>query len=283
MMTEQKLWSLQICADMAWDLSLELAMQCAKLGSRGKGISIVCFESQKVAEKLFGIVKKLKFGKPCENPMAEINDLLGELKLLSVNALLELLRINHDESGYEIGRAIAVLVYRLNDLIEDIMAISEEKKNTNVTALKVKKPLASTDTFVDLFRFSVGEVSICENTRYIMEIYFTENIQLDKGIFKLRGLDLPVIDLYSALGSKKPAEEYTALLVVNTDWRKKNCLYAVPIDEISMANYFRSNLGFNTTVSNRNIPEYFVRECWDAEDSEQFIFIDWETVATRHE
>lgn len=278
MTLDQKIWNCQILAERAWTLSINLAMEAGKRGQLGEGYAVIAEETRTLALKLFKIVENAKYGTLGEASFDEVLDIAKMTGLLALNTVVESTWVkNHTDAGNSTSEItisicaeeIRMLTNGLTDLIEG------ERKNT-LCIPEITNPIKSSSEQVELLQFSIAGIPLFENLRYIQEVCSAHAGMIKNGNLMLRNLSIPVINCFDQF-SLTPVKSSgrTTHIIVNTDWDKPNQIYAVAVDDPDNSTLSRSRIGMNTVPKTDNVFGKYARECWDAFEDRQILFLDW--------
>jgi hypothetical protein len=285
MTNEKKIWLCEQYAQKAWTLSLALAQEAARANQFGKGYAIVAEETRQMANKLFEYSAKVKFDGGDENMLKSIGDLAFQMGLLSVNTVVEVLRINPVISDMTINKSMAVLAEDLRRLSVEVHALADAKVEQKPYIWpEILSPLKSSRKIDFFFRFSIGGIQLVENPLHIQEVCYPRRVDTDGDIFSLRGMKMPVINCYKRFGL--PRESYDAdrqtVMLINPNHENESDplgvidgVYAVPIDDLDEYVVFSSRIGYAVPPQANSVFSDFARECWDAVGGGQLIFVDW--------
>ena len=280
MTNEKKLWLCEQYAQKAWALSLSLAQEAARANQLGKGYAVIAREARGLCDKLLAYVAEAKFGNGGEKLLKEILDFTLTTGFLSVNATLEMLRVNPMLSDMSINKSMAVLVEELRMLSIEIGSELGALPGARVWQKsyilpEVISPLKSSGKTDFFFRFSIGGFPFAENTANVQEVrYHTLNVEGDT--LNLRGLEMPVINCYRHfnLPRTEPGKFGDSMMIIQHDGTDK--VYAVLIDCLDINAIFSSRIGCNVPYKADNVFSKYTRECWDVAGDDQLAFVDWE-------
>ena len=286
MTSEKKIWLCEQYAQKAWTLSLALAQEAARANQYGKGYAIVAEEARHIANKLFDYVAQVRFdGDDCEMFIGIIDAAL-QMRFLSTNAMLEILRINPVISDMTINKSMAVLAEDLRRLSVEVFALADARTEKKPYIWpEVLNPLKSTQKTDFFFRFSIGGIQLVENPIHIQEVCYSRKIDTDGETFSLRNRKMPVINFYKRFNlscESYDAERQTVMIINPAHENEQNYLgvidsvYAVPIDDLDEYAVFSSHIGYSVPTKADNAFAEITRECWDMIGGDQFMFIDWQ-------
>lgn len=281
---EKKIWQLEQCLQRADIMSISLMKEAARAGGDcGRGIAIVAEECRNLFHKLYDYIETISFDEQenvTYNGIDAIVDIAVQIKLLAVNAVLELRRNKNADGGHY--RPISVCVEEIRNLAAKIISLSAKKyTRKSFTIPEITSPLKSTEAEDYFFQYSIGGVMFVENTHYIKEIHYPDKSDISREIYNFRGWQAKIVDLYKKFDlnyTSEINERRQALMIISTvEGKGWDNLFAVPIDD-SDENYsiFISKIGYNVPPKVGHLFAKYVRECWDAVGDDQLIFLDWE-------
>jgi len=279
---EKKIWLFEQCAQRMWALAINLTVEAAGIGGtlrRGlPGLAVVAEECRVLSGKIAAYVGEVRFHGGEDEEFEGIADAALQMKLLAVNARLEERRLGQllDRSD---SRSLSVCVEEIRALTEMLLGLSGKSFSSKPRILsETASPLKSTELDDCFFRYSIGGVCLVENVGNVMEVEYVAKTALEGGALNLRGLKVPVIDLYGRfeLTHENMDAERQTLMIIYPDRRKKDELYAVPIDDDLNSAIISLRIGYNVPPESGHVFAGFARECWDAVGGGQFVFADWE-------
>jgi hypothetical protein len=119
MENEKKVWLIEQYAQKAWTVSLTLSQEAARAGAHGKGYAVVAHEARILADKLYEYVENIRFGGGDEAMFKGIKDFAVMFKLLSVNALIEILHKVDVSMEFNIPKSMAVFAEELRRIAKN--------------------------------------------------------------------------------------------------------------------------------------------------------------------
>jgi hypothetical protein len=257
------LWKLDRIGERLRNLATLTATQAAILDD-GKGVAIVAEETRKMANYIISIVEKATF-EDIETNEVQIKDMALQLNLLALNNAFEAYRL-----GY-LGKRAAVCADEVRNLAYEIVCLFDKK-----TAEKAKQfvhpwpknPLTSIGAS-EFLHIGISGIHILENLDNVKEV--CAYMEHKDSILNLRGMELPLVDVYKMIGKE---QETPAYVILHTPWAEQNKTYAVTTD-IDVSCIHRSLIGKPLSAP-RDMPlAEFVRDCWENENGEPFYFMDW--------
>jgi len=284
MFDDTKMWKLQVYAERAWRLSMDIAIESAKLPQNGGGLAVVADETRCIANKLYMKLEQIKDGRIIND---DFSNILEQLNLLILNGLIELIRLNECVSKNWDGISVSIILDEIRMLVCDLMELFKYKKIEPIEAVELSCYSSVTDMRLFLLQVRIGGNVFVENIRYIQQIIrFTSN---DKTIFdfkdntiNLKGIKVPVVDLYNQFRLTKTSfaanSSTNYALIVNTDWDQPNKLFAVLVDDIMSISIFKTKFGVSSPCRSAVFYPEFIRECWDADNDQQMLFVDWRNI-----
>ena len=282
MSNDKKIWLCEQYAQKAWTLSLSFAQEAGRIGHFGRGYAVVADETRTLANKLFEYTCKAKFDNTSANDFKGIVDFAFHIGLLSINATVEILRVNPMVTDMAINKSMAVLAEDLSNLALEINALTDAQVWRKPSVLpEIVSPLKSTYTIDFFFRFSIGGIPFVENTANIVEIHSGQPV--DGDTFNLRSMEIPTINCYqhfslSHVGFNENEQTFMIIQPGGAGITSISAqdMYAVPIDDLDINTIFQSKIGCAVPPKDNHVFAKYSRECWDAVGGGQLIFIDWE-------
>lgn len=283
MFDEIKIWKLQIYAERAWRLSMDIAIESAKLPKRGGGLAVVADETRRIANKLYMKLEHIKDGTIIDDDFSSI---LEQLNLLILNGLIELIKLNECVSKNWDGISVSIILDEIRLFVCDLMELFEYKKIETIEVAELRSYSSITDMSLFLLQASIGGNVFVENIRYIQQVISfakddTTVFNCKDNTINLRGMKIPVVDLYSQFQLTKPSaagnDSTNYAIIINTDWDEPNKLFAVLVDDIISSSIFKTKLGVSSPCRSTIFSSDFVRECWDTTTDRQMLFINWKS------
>lgn len=289
---EKKIWLFEQYAQKMWTIAINLTQEAARMGgTAGRGFAIVAEECRHLSEKITAYVGTARFDGGKDENFKGITDAALQIKLLVANALLEHIRLKVSMGGNSDHRVISVCIEEIralacsieNLLEEQHIAIPERIARRTEKVLEARhiasppipeiiSPLKSTETYDYFLQYSIGGIPLIENAGIINTIEYPSKEAVGVEIFNLRGLDVPVIDLYKRFNLKKDGSDRQTVLIISHGDKK----YLVPVDDLDERTLFLSKIGCNVPPRAGHIFADYTRECWDAVGGDQFLFLDWD-------
>ncbi|MCL2703801.1 MAG: hypothetical protein FWE91_09370 [Defluviitaleaceae bacterium] len=254
------LWKLQNAGERLWLLANITAQQSATFEIEGLGLAVVAEETRKMAEKINELVERALFEEKEIQP-GHLRDVAFMLNLLAFNSAIESHRM-----GWR-GKPVAVCADDIRSLAYEITKLFDG--NTNQLRRCVPLPknrMTSVDRGIDYLRINIDGIAIAEPLINIKEICFAERTETH---VKLRGMEVPLIDLYKQLGKTQDEPTY---IILNTPWAAQNKTYAVTAN---VTYIFNSPIGIPTAAPPDTPLAGYIREYWESENGEPFLFLDW--------
>ena len=125
-----------------------------------------------------------------------------------------------------------------------------------------------------------------ENIQYVQEV-FCYNKVTDHELFTsdnhmiIRGEKISIINCYDQLNLVNEVElpnQMGIAVIVDTQWDQAPKKYAILVDDIIRWAIFKSPLGKDVPCAQEKFSNH-TRACWNSEDNQQFIFLDWKTLS----
>ena len=283
MLAKGNLWKYQILAERMWQLSLDIASQGAKLRTSGKGIMIVAEETRYLTEQLYNHYEQLLDTDDfIQN--TDIVKTIQQVRLLSVNGVIEMLRMNM--ASDETNTQLPVLLEALNNVANDLIELVGTSKTTECVKLEIKDKNLTTDHSIFLITLKIGSQLFVENIQYVQEV-FCYNKVTDHELFDndnniiIRGEKISVIDCYSKFNLVNEVElpnQMGIAVVVDTQWENNPKKHVILVDDIIRWAIFKSPLGRDVSCNEEQMSNY-TRACWNSEQDQQFMFMDWKALS----
>jgi len=282
MLAKGNLWKYQILAERMWQLSLDIASQGAKLRTSGKGIVIVAEETRYLTEQLYKHYEQL-LNTDDFYQNTDIIKTIQQVRLLSVNGVVEMLRLNMQSD--ETNTQLPILLEALNNVSNDLIELVSTSKTTECVRLEIKDKNLTTDHSIFLMTLKIGSQIFVENIQYVQEV-FCYNKVTDHELFDddnnviIRGEKISVIDCYDKLNLVNEVElanQMGIAVVVDTKWDQNPKKYAILVDDIIRWAVFKSPLGRDVSCKEEQLSNY-TRACWNSEHNQQLMFMDWKAL-----
>jgi chemotaxis signal transduction protein len=271
---EKKIWLFEQYAHKSWVIAISLTTEAARVGGKvGEGLAVVAEECRKLAIKIASDVGEVRFEGGKDDDFRGIADAAFQMNLLALNANLENYRMRAaaEKSDY---RSMSVCVEEIRALACSIINLLEKPESTNDKPIpEVIAPLKSAEISDYFLQYSIGGIPFAENLNYIKEINYPEKIT--SKIWNLRGLEVPVIDLYKRFKLKEvEGDRQTVMILGLNGSQSHDNIYAVPVDGVY--GIFISKIGYNVPPKAGHAFADYTRECWDVIGDDQLLFIDWQ-------
>ena len=283
MTIEKKIWLCEQCAQKVWTLSSGLAQEAGRSGHFGRGFAVVAQEVRNLANKLFDYAAIVRFDGASDKLPGYIQDAALQMRFLSANAQLEILRVNPIVHDMTVNKSMAVLADDLHNLSMEIFALADDRAGENDFVLpEVLSPIKSSGTFDYFFRFSIGGIPLVENTANVREVLYPPKADAESETIGIRGVTIPRIDCYRRfhLSHTSYDSERQTVMIVRPEGTRylgdAEGLFAVPIDDLDECAVFSSRIGYAVPPESEHIFSNYARECWDAVGGGQLFFVDWQ-------
>ena len=276
---EHKIWLFEQYAQKMWTLAQSLMKEAARTGGDfGRSYAVVANECHNMTKKIFAYVAEVRFNNNNKDAAFQgIADAALQMTLLAVNAELELLR-DKAANNTDTTRSIAVCVGDIRGIALEIVELAEKKSEQKPFIIpEIISPIKSTEISEYFFKYSIGGVSLVENTGIISTVEYPAKSDVGDR-FNLRGLDVRVIDLYKRFNLKKDESDRQTVLIIHLDENNNGwkTIYAVAIDDLDVNAIFQSKIGCNAPPDKSHVFADYTRECWDAVAGGQLVFVDWQ-------
>lgn len=277
---ERFIWRCGILAERLRNTGYSVALEAARRASRA--FAIVADEAAKLAAEIELAVDEARFPPSGAAPLGfleAVRPAARRLSLLAINAAIESL---NSEGGLAI--AVSVEAIRAAALeLESLCAGERPRHPSRELPSTAKASLASTAREF-MLEFSAGGLRFIENFGYLREVMRLEFAAPDihDGKLRLAGLRhaWPFIDLAGSLGLPRAVRGDGVVLVVKAGWQGGGGgEYAVAVDGLGADAILRLLAGRQVEPKPGPVPPELVRECWDATDGSQFLFLDWPRLA----
>lgn len=256
------LWKLDRIGERLWILARLSATQAAALANDGKGLAVVAEETRRVANKVNEVVERATFD-DADIDKDQIEPLAFQLNLLALNSAFESFRLGH------LGKQAAVCADDIRNLAYEIVCLFDKESADKAKQFIhpwPKHPITTTGK-CEYLHLDIGGMHILESLDNVREVCC--NVDCKNGVINLRSMELPLVDCYEMIGSKKDAQTY---VIVWTPWAEQNKTYAVAANVRSL---HLSPAGRHIDPPADMPLAKYVRECWEGENGELFYFMDW--------
>lgn len=272
---ERMIWRCGILAERLRNLGQAVALEAANRDSRP--FAIVADETLKLALEVEAAVEAALF--PGPGPAGSRDFLVATaeparcLSLLAINSAIESI----NSKG---GAAVAICVDGIREAARELESLcsGESCRRTDAELPAVASPSLASTARDYLLAFSSGGQRFLENFGYLREVmrYSYALPCLEGATLHIRDHAWPFIDLAAALGLAAAPDGARDVLVVRARWEGGDGReYAVAIDRLGANAILRPRVGRPAKLrAGAPLPD-LVRECWDASDGSQFLFLDW--------
>lgn len=281
MENEKKIWFIEQYAHKTWTISLSLMQEAARAGDYGRGYAVVAHESQILAEKLFEYAEKVRFGGD-EGMFKGIVDFAIQMKFLSVNAMLETLRMVPLSMEYNIPKTMSVYVYELSKIALALNGLADRRIWQNPVAIPEIATPSGSQKYENFFFYSIGGHPMIEYDDNIQEVCYVRKSDTEGADLALRGNKVPLINCYRRFGLEYTSYDpdmQTIMVICPDSNNRPDERYAVPIDDLGINVIFHSRAGCAVPAKIEHVFADYARECWDAAGGGQFVFADWKKLA----
>ncbi|MDR0937711.1 MAG: hypothetical protein LBM98_13645 [Oscillospiraceae bacterium] len=243
-------------AHKLWALAANLSTEAARAGANGKGYAVINWELRKLANALF------------DADEAQAIEIAREMRLLSLNGVLEMMRVEEKAPGT--NKAIAVCVTDIIELMNEFIGASTGVSIQPSLLPAPSEPIQSINVVSKLVPFSVGGVPLIESAEFVREVFQVSAKSLAEGSVTLRGAKYPLVKLADI----NCGERVTVLLI-----QRGKQPVAVPIDDSDLYVVNLAPIGKAVPPAPAHKFAEYARECWNAEGGGQFVFVDWDKFA----
>ncbi len=268
MLNELEVYKLGVLAERARSLSLEIAIRAYCLEHIGKGFAVVAEETRNMSFMLYRVFDELKANP--EKKIENIEDSMLMIKQLVINGYIELLHIEKTGKGTSNAMPLAVILEDVKTLTEDVAKLFKYEHELPVIIPKVSPKNAVVTDKLNCIVMTVGGVDFVESIQFVNEVCHV-CLTLESREVCIRGINIPVVDVYNKLNLKAP-EQIKFAAIVNSDYTRKGEFFAIPLD--TLPTIIKSDAGISSCVKNSAVGE-LVRECWNCEEGKQMIFLDY--------
>jgi len=276
---ERTIWRCGILAERLRNLGQSVALEAASRDSRP--FAIVADETLKLALEVEAAVDAARFPGPGpaggrDFPMA-IAEPARCLSLLAINSAIESI----NSKG---GAAVAICVDGIREAALELEALcsGEPPRGAGADLPAVASPSLASTARDYLLAFSSGGQRFLENFGYLREVmrYSYALPCLEGATLHIRDHAWPFIDLAAAQGLAVAPGEDRDVIVVRARWEGADGReYAVAVDRLGARAILRPRVGRLAEPRIDAPLAGLVRECWDASDGSQFLFLDWPRLA----
>lgn len=265
MYTQKQLIKFGLYAERAHRLAFDIALSAAELSQYGKGMAIIADETRNIGKQLYSLFDH------DNKDEKSILDAILQLKYLSINGSLELMRIH--ESQLTLKKRLAVILEEIKHLTIEIEHTFGIKHKLPPIIPKVSNANTVLNDKVMFVVFTIGGITFFETSDNVLEIFDAKRIMLKNDFIYIRGEKFPLLNYYDILSID--SKESSSVLVVNMKYQDSSQTYAILTDDIP--EFLNSTIGCHTEST--IIPSKLVRECWDAEENRQILFLDYSNYA----
>lgn len=272
---ERMIFRCGILAERLRTLAQAVALRAADRDSRA--YAIVADETLKVAREIEDAVDAARFPDPGPTAWLDLRSAIATpaacLSLLAINAAIE----SVNSGG---GAAIAICMDGIREAALELESLcrGEDRTPSGSRMPEPASPSLASTARDYMLSFSAGGARFLENFGYLREVmrYGTALPGLGGGELRLRDRVWPFIDLSEALGLDAPRADGRAVIVVRARWEGGDGReYAAAVDGLGAGAILRPRIGRPAEPKAGTPWAGLVRECWDAADDSQFLFLDW--------
>jgi hypothetical protein len=239
-------------AHKLWALAANLSTEAARAGANGKGYAVINWDVRKLANALF------------DADAEQANDIAREMRLLSFNGVLEIMRVEEKAPGT--NKAITVCIIDIIELMNEFIGALTGITVQPSLLPAPSEPIQSINVVSKLVPFSIGGIPLVESAEFVREVFQVSTKSLADGTLTLRGAEHPLVKLADV----NCGERVTVLLI-----QRGAKLVAVPIDDSDLYVVNLAPIGRAVPPAPSHTFAEYARECWNAEGGGQFVFIDW--------
>jgi len=266
------LWKLHVSGERMWLLANMIAQQSSVMGVDGKGMAVVAEEIRTMANRLYKMVERAMYEEE-EIQQSKMHDIAVELNLLALNSAIECSRLGvRGKPAVVCTEDIRTIAYNISQLFDEEKSSGYygstpiPKESYGITPIP-KNRIKSSDHNNEFILLNIAGVCIVELLSNIKEI--CRAIDRTDTHVKVRGMEIPLIDVCKLLGEKQEKQTY---VILNTPWADQNKTYAVTADVSGL--FYSPTCTPATIPSDAPLAEY-IREYWESENDLPFIFMDW--------
>lgn len=272
---ERVIYRCGILAERLRSLGQSVALEAANRDSRP--FAIVADETLKLALEVEAAVEAARFpgldASGGRDFLMAIADPARSLSLLAINSAIESI----NSRG---GAAVAICVDGIRESALELESLCGSTVHRGAVAElpAVASPSLASSARDYMLAFSAGGRRFLENFGYLREVmrYSYARSFLEGTTLRVRDHAWPFIDLAAALGLAAAPGEDRDVIVVRARWEGGDGReYAVAVDRLDSAPIFRPRVGRPSLARAEAPLAGLVRECWDASDGSQFLFLDW--------
>jgi hypothetical protein len=256
---------MQSIAERLWMSASTIANEAARAGMEGREFAVVADESRKAAGALHTQVENCLFeqGEP-ENE--GILEMATHLNFLALNAAIAAAH------GKERGKGVAVCADDIRNLAGQLSALLGAAP-WRMAAPIAAEPMTTLDERFYYLQAMVGDFRFMENLAFVREVV-SKQAGREGDFLILRGIRIPVINLYPLLEKKRDEAAY---LILKTPWAKEDNAYAVAVDGQMCLGV--SPVGTPSRRDESQPLAAYLRDTWESSDGEPFRFMDWVKLA----
>ena len=274
---ERMVYRCGILAERLRSLGQSVALEAANRDSRP--FAVVADETLKLALEVEAAVEAARFPDPGPRPagdgdfFAAIAGLAGSLSLLAINSAIESI----NSKG---GAAIAICVDGIREAALELESLCAggALRGVGPDLPALASPSLASTARDYMLAFSAGGRRFLENFGYLREVmrYSYARPCLDGATLRVRDHAWPFVDLAAALGQAPAPGGDRDVVVVRARWEGGDGReYAVAVDRLGARAILRPRVGRLAEPRVEAPLAGLIRECWDASDGSQFLFLDW--------
>lgn len=264
MYTQNELTKFSTYAERIHRLAMDIAMQAAQLGNYGKKVAFVADECRNIGLKFQRMSDQLYNG---ENIC--ITECLLQLEIMAINGCIEALKIDQENRGSERTKSLAVIFDEILSLMKDIKIFFKEPSSEAPIYTPVFPKNSVLFERLPFLNMTICGQNFVENLQLLQEVLRAGNNIKGSKVF-VRDRSIEIIDTMKAFNANVIKVEFFA--IINLLYEQPESFVAVPLDCLPSIRW--SDIGVNTQ-STSNIPEKMIRECWNCEENQQMIFLNY--------
>lgn len=272
---ERMIYRCGILAERLRSLAHSVALEAANRDSRP--FAIVADETLKLALEVEAAVEAARFpgsdsAGTRDFPMA-VSGPARSLSLLAINSAIESI----NSKG---GAAVAICVDGIREAALELESLcaGEVRRSGEPDLPSAASPSLASTARDYMLAFSAGGRRFLENFGYLREVMRFDYALpgLSGATLRIRDHAWPFIDLAAAVAPAVAPGGDRDVIVVRARWEGGDGReYAVAVDRLEAKAILRPRVGRLAAPRVEAQLAGLVRECWDASDGSQFLFLDW--------
>lgn len=264
MYTQNDLVKFAIYAERSHRLAFDIAIQAAQLGDYGSGLAQVADECRNIGLKL-----KLASDRLYNNEEVNITESLFQLESMALNGCIEALRVNDSNFIVKPTKPVAVIFDEIVNLSNDIKTLFKYRTSEFQTYTRVSPRNSVLFGRLPFLQMRIGSQCFTENLQFVREVFRFNDVK--DGKILVRNRTITVLDTSKILEKTATSPEF--LVIINADFSQdEDNIIALPVDCLPIICW--NDIGTTSQVAS-DIPKEIIRECWNCEEDNQMLFLNY--------